>query len=310
MNEILIYGGIGVEVTSALVAAQLKEMEGPVTVRMNSSGGDAMEGMAIHNLLKQYQGEVTVIIDGGALSAASLIAMAGDNVQIAENALLMLHDPYQWAQGNPQELRRAADTLEKYVEAVATSYASKTGLSLERVRELMSNETWLTAPEALELGFVDEVIQASAIAASIDYKAIMEAQDADCGVSEEPEDDGLTEETDDEPELTMKQQSQPYIEAFGQQGAVWFCEGKALSDCWVAYAKALESKVDSLASDNEQLKVQLKAQDVSSGEEEPLSMSPAVSEPNKVEAAAKKYENTLPRHMASLAGLFDKRQES
>ena len=133
-----------------------------VEVRINSPGGSVVEGLAIYNALKPRQ--PIVYIDGVAASIASMIAMAGQKIIAAENALMMIHDPWVDAQGNSAELRKTADLLDKHRDAMLTAYA-RSGLSPSQLTMLLAAETWMTATEALELGFIDEVSAALAYAA-------------------------------------------------------------------------------------------------------------------------------------------------
>lgn len=127
-----------------------------VDVRINSPGGSVTEGLAIYNALKSRA--PTVYVDGVAASIASLIAMAGAHIIAAENALLMVHFPWTGAEGNASALRKTADLLDKHGEAMLGAYA-RTGQSRAHLAALLDAETWMTAPEALALGFVDEVAE-------------------------------------------------------------------------------------------------------------------------------------------------------
>lgn len=127
-----------------------------VEVRINSPGGDVAAGLAIFNALKPRK--PTVYIDGIAASCASLIAMAGARIIAAENALIMVHDPWTDAQGNSGSLRRTADLLDKHRDAMLGAY-QRTGLARDELRRLLTAETWMSADEALEYGFVDEIAE-------------------------------------------------------------------------------------------------------------------------------------------------------
>lgn len=126
-----------------------------IEVRVNSGGGSAYEGIAIHNLLKADPAPVTVRVDGIAASAASLIAMAGDTVVMPASALLMIHEPATYAYGGAAEMRKAADMLDKIIESAAMIYADKSGQTSEWARDAMAAETWLNGDEAVELGLAD-----------------------------------------------------------------------------------------------------------------------------------------------------------
>lgn len=158
MNQIDIYGDIGESfwsdsITDTDVKAQLDQMEGDVTVRINSAGGSVFDGFAIYNLLKQHDGEVHVKIDALAASAASVIAMAGDTIEMADNSLMMIHEPWSMALGDSSEMRKTAELLDKIRDSIVTTYQSKTDLGAGDIQQMMVEETWFNADEAIEAGF-------------------------------------------------------------------------------------------------------------------------------------------------------------
>lgn len=154
----------GEGVTAKRVAAALRRMgRGPVTVNINSPGGDMFEGMAIYNLLREHDGEVTVKILGLAASAASIIAMAGDTVQIARAGFLMIHNAWVVAAGNRNDLREYADTLEPFDRAMADIYAARTGADQKAMAKLMDAETWIGGSDAVEEGFADELLSSDQV---------------------------------------------------------------------------------------------------------------------------------------------------
>ena len=163
--EILIYGDIGESwwgesVTAAQFVKDINALQADqITVRINSYGGSVHDGVAIHNAMKRHPATIDVQIDGLAASIASLIAMAGDRVTIAENALLMIHAPLTGVWGNAAQMRETADMLDTHARAVATSYASKSGKSADDVLALLTDgkDHWFTAAEALAEGYVDAV---------------------------------------------------------------------------------------------------------------------------------------------------------
>ncbi|MBS3996610.1 MAG: Clp protease ClpP [Hydrogenophaga sp.] len=167
--EILIYGDIGdswwgESVTAAQFVKDINALQADqITVRINSYGGSVHDGVAIHNAMKRHPASIDVQIDGLAASIASLIAMAGDRVTIAENALLMIHAPLTGVWGNAAQMRETADMLDTHSRAVATSYASKSGKSAADVLALLTDgkDHWFTAAEALAEGYVDAVNAAS-----------------------------------------------------------------------------------------------------------------------------------------------------
>ena len=157
----------GEGVTSKRIAGALRNMgPGPVTVNINSPGGDMFEGLAIYNMLREHDGEVTVKIIGLAASAASIIAMAGDIVQIARAGFLMIHNSWVGAMGNRHDLREYADTLEPFDRAMADIYAARTGESREKMSDMMDSETWLPGSDAIEQGFADELLESDQVDAS------------------------------------------------------------------------------------------------------------------------------------------------
>lgn len=169
--EVLIYGDIGeswfeetvdaknfVDKISAIRADEL-------LIRINSYGGSVTDGIAIYNAIKQHPAsKKTVQVDGVAVSIASLIAMAGDRVQMFANALMMVHAPWGLAVGNAVEMREMADTLDVFAQAMATSYAAKSGKVAADILPLLTDGTdhWYTAEDAIAAGFCDAIVEASA----------------------------------------------------------------------------------------------------------------------------------------------------
>ncbi|MGR3495213.1 head maturation protease, ClpP-related [Citreimonas sp.] len=159
-GELVLHGFVGDDFmdegfTPKGVIRALAEARGDITVRLNSGGGFATDGAAIHSALKAYSGKVTMLIEGVAASAASLIAMAGDEIVMAQGAMLMIHDPSGLTMGPADAHRRTAGTLDKLAANYADVYASRSGQSPEDVRALMLAETWMTAEEAVQMGFAD-----------------------------------------------------------------------------------------------------------------------------------------------------------
>src|SRR5690606_18955198 len=124
----------------------------------------------IHNAIKRHKANVTIVIDAVAASVASLIAMAGDTVEMAENALMMIHAPWGYAAGNSEEMRRYADMLDTWADAMATSYATKTGRDKTEMLALLTDgiDHWFTAEESLAEKFIDTIVTAVPVAASFD----------------------------------------------------------------------------------------------------------------------------------------------
>jgi len=161
MAEIYIYDVIGQGfmeegVTPGLIRDQLKEAGGEdVLVRINSPGGIVFDGIAIKSLLDAYPGEVNVQVDGLAASAASVIAMAGKKISMAEGSMLMIHDPWGLTIGNEQDHTEAALTLGKIAGNLAEMYAARGEKTADQFRDLMRAETWLTGAESIEMGLAD-----------------------------------------------------------------------------------------------------------------------------------------------------------
>lgn len=148
----------GDEITPQMFREDLEAEEGDVTVWINSPGGNVFAAAEIYTMLKDYAGKVTVKVASLAASAASVVAMAGDTVQMSPTALLMLHDPSTVAMGNTRDMEKAIAALNEVKEAIVNAYAAKSGLRRGRIADLMSEETWLNAKKAVELGFADEVL--------------------------------------------------------------------------------------------------------------------------------------------------------
>lgn len=148
----------GDEITPAMFREDLEAEDGDVTVWINSPGGNVFAAAEIYTMLKDYAGAVTVRIASLAASAASVIAMAGDKVQMSPTALLMIHDPSTIAMGNAKDMEKAIETLNEVKESIINAYIAKTGLRHNKVAELMESETWMNAKKALDLGFCDEIL--------------------------------------------------------------------------------------------------------------------------------------------------------
>ena len=131
----------------------------PLNIYINSNGGEVFEGFAIYNVIKRYGGQKTVYIDGLAASIASVIAMAGDKVVMNKASMLMIHNASGGCYGNAEEMKKVVEALEQINSVIKDIYVAKTGLSVEKLTELMDNETFMTPSECLEYGFCDEVLE-------------------------------------------------------------------------------------------------------------------------------------------------------
>jgi len=162
--EIRIFEEIGLDywtgegMTAERFASLLDDIDASeIRVRINSPGGSVFDGITIYNLLAERDEPVTVSIDGIAASAASVIAMAGDEIEAAGNAQLMIHSAWTVAAGNAVQMREVADVLEKIDGQLADTYAARSGQPLDVIGELMSTDTYLTAAEAEALGLIDSI---------------------------------------------------------------------------------------------------------------------------------------------------------
>lgn len=137
---------------------ELYAEEGDVTIWLTSPGGNVFAAADIYAMIRDYPHKVTVKIASIAASAASVIAMAGDNVQMSPTALIFVHDPSTIAMGNAKDMEKAIATLNEVKESIINAYAAKTGLSRSKISKLMSDETWMNAKKAVELGFADGIL--------------------------------------------------------------------------------------------------------------------------------------------------------
>lgn len=169
-TSISIYEAIGADpwtgggVTAKRIAGALRAI-GPrdVVVNINSPGGDLFEGIAIYNLLREHKAKVTVKVLSLAASAASIIAMAGDRIEIAKSGFLMIHNAWVLAMGNRHDLRDVADMLEPFDAAIAGVYQDRTGLDAKAVTKMMDQETWIAGQNAVDQGFADALLPADQV---------------------------------------------------------------------------------------------------------------------------------------------------
>lgn len=169
-NTITIFDVIGQDywtdegVTAKRIAGALRAIgDKPVTVLVNSPGGDMFEGLAIYSLLREHPQEVTVKVLGLAASSASIIAMAGDELQIARAGFLMIHNAWIYAAGNRHEFREYADYLEPFDRSMADIYAARTGMEFDEIQKIMDAESWIGGSDAIEQGFADSLLASDEI---------------------------------------------------------------------------------------------------------------------------------------------------
>lgn len=139
-----------------------------INLSINSPGGSVFDGLAIYNMLKRNRASITVRVDGIAASMASVIAMAGDAVVMPENAMMMIHDPSGVVVGTSRDMRQLADVLDKIKNGLVAAYANKSGADRQEIEDIMAAETWMTAQEAVDMGFADAVEEPVSLAASFD----------------------------------------------------------------------------------------------------------------------------------------------
>jgi len=174
--EIYLYGAIGGDwygegVTAKQFAADLKGLGSVKTIdlRINSEGGSVFDGKAMYSLLNEHPAKVIVHIDGLAASAASFVAMAGDEIEIAEGGFVMIHNAYMVAIGDAREMRRAADMLETVNNTILDVYVARTKGDRKAIQTMMDDETWLTGAEAIKNGFADRMVENLKVAAAVSH---------------------------------------------------------------------------------------------------------------------------------------------
>lgn len=139
-----------------------------IDLRINSPGGSVFEGVTMYNVLKSHQARVTVHVDGLAASIASIVAMAGDEILMADNALMMIHDPWGMTVGTADDMRAEAGVLDTVKATLIDTYAKRTNQQKDKIAAMMADETWMTAAEAVDLGFADAVSGEALMAACVD----------------------------------------------------------------------------------------------------------------------------------------------
>ena len=155
------------DITPAMFRDELFAGSGPVTIWLNSPGGDCIAASQIYSMLMDYKGDITVKIDGIAASAASVIAMAGTKVLMAPTSLMMIHNPATVAFGDHVDMQKAIDMLEEVKESIINSYEIKTSLPRKQLSRMMDETTWMNAKKAIELGFADGILTDEKVATDV-----------------------------------------------------------------------------------------------------------------------------------------------
>ena len=170
VTDVYLFNDIGTfGVSAQSFVEEIKEYEGKeLAIHINSLGGEVFEGMAIYSIIKRRKAKTTVYIEGIAASIASVIALAADEVIMSENSLLMIHNAWGGGSGDAKEMRKQADVLDKISNEIAEIYVKKTKRPYDEIVEMMAEETWLTAEEAVALGFVDSISEPIKVAAKYD----------------------------------------------------------------------------------------------------------------------------------------------
>lgn len=171
MRTILVFNEIGHYGTTAeMFSRELDFANGDdIEVRLNSPGGDVFEGITIYNMLKSYAGNVKVIVDGLAASIASVIALGGDEIVMNEGSFFMIHNPWSGVMGESEDFRKQADILDSIRNQILGIYQNATGLGTDELIDMMNEETWLTAEEAIELGFANSQQVFNKVAANLNF---------------------------------------------------------------------------------------------------------------------------------------------
>ena len=172
------------EISPGLFKDELNAGTGDITVWINSPGGDCFAAAQIYNMLTDYSGKVTVKIDGLAASAASVIAMAGDEVYVSPVSMLMIHNPSTIAMGDADDMQKAIAMLDEVKNSIINAYVAKTGLSRNKLSALMDNETWMDARKAVQLHFADEILSRNKLDPE-EEDDTKEEQEEETGESEE-----------------------------------------------------------------------------------------------------------------------------
>ncbi len=176
MASVRIYDPIGTgdgELSAKAFKTALDDLGEPnaITIHVNSQGGSVIEGIAIAGMIERHQAKVTALIEGGALSIASYIVMKADRVVMSNDAWLMIHNPMTAMQGDSVEFKKAANMMDRMASQLVDAYERRTGIDRDKIHQMMDDETWMTADEAIALGFVDEKTEPIETVQSLDVQA-------------------------------------------------------------------------------------------------------------------------------------------
>ena len=178
------------EMSSIVFKNELDKLGEVETIHLyiNSPGGSVFEGIAIYNMLQRHNARVIVHVDALAASIASVIAMVGDEIRMPKNSMLMIHNAWTWASGNAEQLRKAADDIERINQSAIQTYLAKAGDSLdeETLKQLLDGETWLSADEAVSYGLADIVEEANQAVACVDEKLLKQYKNTPQQIAHKP----------------------------------------------------------------------------------------------------------------------------
>jgi len=265
----------GDEVTPKAFRDELYAEEGDVTVWINSPGGNVFAAAEIYTMIRDYPGNVTVKIDAIAASAASVVAMAGDRVMMSPVAMLMIHDPMTIAMGNAKAMEKAITTLNEVKESLINAYCAKTGLSRNKIAKLMSDETWLNAKKAVELGFADEIMFAEKRVEPDDYDDHDDHDDDHDEDHDDDHDDTSEEEKDGEIHLDAR----PVAAAL--EGMLYSTRsmGQAILNSLGAFAEDMgegepDSEVEATSTEEQPEREAAPVEEDTAPQEEPVTTAP------------------------------------
>lgn len=209
------------DVTSYGLVKEIEELDvDAINVFINSYGGEVAEGLAIYNALRRHKAEVKTFCDGFACSAASVVFMAGSERIMSNASLLMIHNAWMWTKGDPKELRKQADDLEKITQASTNAYLNHVNITEEELKQMLDDETWLSASDALDMGFCTMIVEdpASKKAANQSVKKkLIEMILNSKGTDPEPEPEPTEPEQEPEPEPVQNKPRQLLTALFGQR---------------------------------------------------------------------------------------------
>lgn len=260
----------GDEITPKNFRDELYAEDGDVTIYLNSPGGNVFAAAEIYTMIRDYPHNVKVRIASIAASAATVIAMAGDVVQMSPTALILIHDPSTIAMGNTKDMEKAITTLNEVKESIINAYAAKTGLSRGKISKLMSDETWMNAKKAVELGFADEIL--------FDEKKPepeKEKEESDEGKTDEPDEEGGENDPDEE---EKKPEKKPF-----KLDSDWSYSTRIMGQTILGKITASCENPDESGSDG-------KSPDTPKPAEKGLNFTPAIGMDGKTKDGAMPYE--------------------